>query len=71
MTTPSQTVPGSIESYARERNHILDLADQIADLADALPAPDSAEISWRQADALKRIRLGLSEALEQMNAITF
>ena len=56
MTTQTQFVPGSIESYALERNHILDLVEQITEMAEALPATDQVAISWRQADALKRIR---------------
>ena len=71
MISPTQTIRGSIESYALERNHILDLVEQIAEMAEALPATDRATISWRQADALKRIRQRLSGTLEQMNQLTF
>ena len=71
MTSPTQTIRGSIESYALERNHILDLVEQITEMAEALPATDHPAISWRQADALKRIRQRLSGVLEQMNELTF
>ncbi len=71
MTPQIQTIPGSIASYARERNHILDLVEQIADMTEALPAPETVEISWRHADALKRIRQHLSGVLEELNALTF
>ena len=71
MTPQTQFVPGSIESYALERNHILDLVEQIAEMAEALPATDRVAISWRQADALKRIRQRLSGTLEQFNQLTF
>ena len=71
MPTQTQSMPGSIESYALERNHILDLVEQIAEMAEALPATDRVAISWRQADALKRIRLRLSGTLEQLNQLTF
>jgi hypothetical protein len=71
MISPTQTIRGSIESYALERNHILDLVEQITEMAEALPATDQAAITWRQADALKRIRQRLSGVLEQMNELTF
>jgi hypothetical protein len=71
MSNQTQFVPGSIESYALERNHILDLVEQITDMAEALPATDQVAISWRQADALKRIRQRLSGVLERMNELTF
>jgi hypothetical protein len=71
MSSQTQFVPGSIESYALERNHILDLVEQISAMAEALPASDHVAISWRQADALKRIRQRLSGTLEQLNALTF
>ena len=71
MAPQTQTMPGSIESYALERNHILDLVEQITDMAEALPATDHPAISWRQADALKRIRQRLSGVLEQFNQLTF
>jgi hypothetical protein len=71
MTPQTQLVPGSIESYALERNHILDLVEQIADMAEALPATDRVAIGWRHADALKRIRQRLSGTLEEMNRLTF
>jgi len=71
MTPQTQFVPGSIESYALERNHILDLVEQITEMAEALPATDRVAISWRQADALKRIRQRLSGTLEQFNQLTF
>ena len=71
MTPQTQFVPGSIESYALERNHILDLVEQITEMAEALPATDRVTISWRHADALKRIRQRLSGTLEQFNQLTF
>jgi hypothetical protein len=71
MTNQTQYAPGSIESYALERNHILELVEQITDMAEALPATDHPAISWKTADALKRIRERLSGVLEQFNALTF
>ena len=71
MNNQTQYAPGSIESYALERNHILDLVEQISEMAEALPASDHVAISWRQADALKRIRQRLSGTLDQLNALTF
>ena len=71
MNDQTQYAPGSIESYALERNHILELVERITEMAEALPASDHVAISWRQADALKRIRQRLAGTLEQLNALTF
>ena len=71
MNNQTQYAAGSIESYALERNHILELVEQISDMAEALPATDHPAISWKKADALKRIRERLSAVLEQLNALTF
>ena len=71
MSNQTQFVPGSIESYALERNHILDLVEQISEMAEGLPATDHPAISWKTADALKRIRKRLSGVLEQMNQLMF
>jgi hypothetical protein len=45
--------------------------ERITEMAEALPASDHVAISWRQADALKRIRQRLAGTLEQLNALTF
>ena len=71
MSNQTQYAPGSIEAYALERNHILDLVEQISEMAEALPATDHPAISWKKADELKRIRERLSGVLEQMNQLTF
>ena len=71
MNNQTQYIPGSIESYARERNHILELVEQISEMAEALPATDHPAISWKKADALTRIRERLSGVLEQLNQLTF
>jgi hypothetical protein len=71
MSNQTHLILGSIESYALERNHIVDLLEPISEMAEALPATDHPAISWKKADALKRIRERLSGVLEQMNQLTF
>lgn len=69
----TNTIPylACLETYAKERAHLQDLADQILDMAMRLPSTDDPRINREAVKLMQRARLMLTSALDTINEITF